>query len=716
MMKTLYRCRNASVSEEFAGRRQFVREWEPRFVGLLRNVLSCRRKDDIPTQLPVDEVLTQESQSLETVIDDIMTDVNVLLRMEDGRVEACLIWESTGIASCIQVRKENLEITRTQQYIDSNLVPVQIGVQPKSMDKSKHGKDARNESSEKVKDDDQRKCYHCRGYAKSQSRTRLKDLIDAEWKPMTANIRPSSTAADAPLTDDYVTMFLVTMPHAKRKSPCARVKIETTMRSDASSTAPTGSGRVRLTSAIPTCKTCLMMDTCAGGGICPKGSDRTAQRDTTVTTQSVTAMDDSAHGNVDETHFENHKFQARCNEADVGFIMSSAGKTSQQSDWFESDGGYQVMLPGPGEQTRTCVKDSNVAKLEENRRVHWLPGSAAESTDGAPLTMKFRVARLVVEATTDSETEFDESQLEESEETRRLKHKTILRHVNGDEDDTRQIAHLQSRTRSGETVDQAHRPQAGTHEGEDRRGKDHLFLSNATDPQHVKAVLNRLESEAAFSAMSVNRVEARLVGACEAFRPTNRTRLITMRAVRNPVCDAPKAPSANAERIERASQKVEKRFRTSRSWFEGISVERVCKVMPDTVCNCAWQTSRRLARPGRAKQNEASRRHNGQVSKFTKMNHFTDDEWNLRLWRDAVMVSSGHWKGKLVRVCGCRIVWRSPENQRWDRKMLTEMNGEPRTTLPRQEEKLQIKDRDCIALKHLIKWRVASMLDQICGN
>ena len=40
MTKTLYRCHNAGVNEEFAGRRQFVREWEPRFVGLLRNVLS----------------------------------------------------------------------------------------------------------------------------------------------------------------------------------------------------------------------------------------------------------------------------------------------------------------------------------------------------------------------------------------------------------------------------------------------------------------------------------------------------------------------------------------------------------------------------------------------------------------------------------------------------------------------------------------------------
>ena len=210
------------------------------------------------------------------------------------------------------MRKENLDITRTQQYIDSNLVPVQIGVQPKSMDKSKHGKDARIKSSERVKDEDRKKCYYCReaGHAKSQSRTRLEDLADAEGKPVTANIRPSSTAADAPLADDFVTTFLVTVPHAKRKSPCARVKIETTMRSDAGSTVPTKSERVRFTSSIPTCETCLMMDTCADGGICPRGSDQTAQRDTTVTTQSVTAPDDSAHGNVDETHFGNYSFRS----------------------------------------------------------------------------------------------------------------------------------------------------------------------------------------------------------------------------------------------------------------------------------------------------------------------------------------------------------------------------------------------------------------------
>ena len=86
--------------------------------------------------------------------------------------------------------------------------------------------------------------------------------------------------------------------------------------------------------------------------------------------------------NVDELHLESHKFQVQCIDIDVGFSISSAGKTSQQSDWFEFDAGYQVMLPGPGGQTtRTCAKDSNAAKLEENCRVCWLPGSATECTE-----------------------------------------------------------------------------------------------------------------------------------------------------------------------------------------------------------------------------------------------------------------------------------------------------------------------------------------------
>ena len=52
---------------------------------------------------------------------------------------------------------------------------------------------------------------------------------------------------------------------------------------------------------------------------------------------------------------------------------------------------------------------------------------------------------------------------------------------------------------------------------------------------------------------------------------------------------------------------------------------------------------------------------------------------------------------------GADPFWRCPENQRLDRKPLTEMNGKLWNTSPRQEEKQKIKDRECIALKHLIK-------------
>ena len=156
--------------------------------------------------------------------------------------------------------------------------------------------------------------------------------------------------------------------------------------------------------------------------------------------------------------------------------------------------------------------------------------------------------------------------MEESEETHRLKHKTLPRHVSKDKHDARHTAHLQSRSRSGETVDHAHRPQAGTHEGEDRTGKDHLFSSNATDP----IVWSR---EQHFSVMSEDGVEARLAGAREAFRPTDRTRLIEMRAGKNPVCITPKASSAIAARIEQASQKVEKRSRTLRWGIGGTCLQ-----------------------------------------------------------------------------------------------------------------------------------------------
>ena len=130
------------------------------------------------------------------------------------------------------------------------------------------------------------------------------------------------------------------------------------------------------------------------------------------------------------------------------------------------------------------------------------------------------------------------------------------------------------------------------------------------------------------------------MGACVAFKKTDRLRLITMKAVKNTLRNTSKESIANAERIEEASQKVEKRSQTSRSWFEGVSAERVCKVMPNTVRSCAWQITRRLSRPGRMKHIESpcGRAHNGHVSEFTKMSLFRKrqkaGQWTLRkLWK-----------------------------------------------------------------------------------
>ena len=68
-----------------------------------------------------------------------------------------------------------------------------------------------------------------------------------------------------------------------------------------------------------------------------------------------------------------------------------------------------------------------------------------------------------------------------------------------------------------------------------------------------------------------------------------------------------------------------------------------------------------------------------------------------------ITVSNGHWRCTPVRVRKCRPIWRRPENQRRDRKLLTEMNDEPRNTPMRQEKKPQIQDGVCIAMKRQIK-------------
>ena len=71
------------------------------------------------------------------------------------------------------MREEILEITRTQQYIDSQPMPMQLGANPKCKGKGKESKgkgkeskgkgkakEANKESSKKAKSDNHRKCFY----------------------------------------------------------------------------------------------------------------------------------------------------------------------------------------------------------------------------------------------------------------------------------------------------------------------------------------------------------------------------------------------------------------------------------------------------------------------------------------------------------------------------------------------------------------------------
>ena len=222
----LDKCHNAGVNEGFEAWRQFVMEWEPKFrtryVGLLMNVLGYRFRDDIPTNLAAFErtVHDYENQSTKTVDDEIKMGVT-MLGIEDMRVQEHLIRNSVRITSWSQMREEILEITRTQQYIDSQPMPMRLGSNPKSKGKGKgKGKDVKGARARmKAKSDDQRKCFYCNksGHVKAECRKRVRDLAEAEGKLVAATPHPNDTAAVVPLQcslpdEKHASTFIIAVP------------------------------------------------------------------------------------------------------------------------------------------------------------------------------------------------------------------------------------------------------------------------------------------------------------------------------------------------------------------------------------------------------------------------------------------------------------------------------------------------------------------------
>ena len=217
----------------------------------------------------------------------------------------------------------------------------------------------------------------------AKSRKRLEDLADAEEKPMATTPHPFHTTAVVPLS--------------QRETSCESSSEQTVRSPGAGSTASAETQQMRPIAAVPPNETYLMMDTCAGASIFLRGFDQSATDDSTVAPNAKT--DDPVHGDAGKKSCfglrDGRKFQVQYNEADVSFRILSIGEASQQGSWFVFGPGCQAMFPSlSGVFLRTCVNDPNAAKKVKHRGVHWLPCSATEHTDGAPLCP----ARSAVEA------------------------------------------------------------------------------------------------------------------------------------------------------------------------------------------------------------------------------------------------------------------------------------------------------------------------------
>ena len=237
-------------------------EWESklrtRHVGLLMNVLGYRFRDDFPTKLAAFErtVHDYENQSTKTAEG-----------MEDMRVKEHLIQNSVRIKSWNQMREEILEITRTQQYIDSRPMPMQLGANPQSKGKGKDsGKDKAPRMQRTNRPRKQRATIRESASREAECRKRLKDLADTEGKPVAASPHPHYSAAVVPLQcllpgERHSPTFVIAMPCAISVTSCESSSERAVRSPGADSIALAETRQVRPIAAIPSNETYLMMDT-----------------------------------------------------------------------------------------------------------------------------------------------------------------------------------------------------------------------------------------------------------------------------------------------------------------------------------------------------------------------------------------------------------------------------------------------------------------------
>ena len=169
----LNKCYNAGPGEGYETWRLFVAQWAPklasRFVGLLTQLMSFHFDGDLVYKIGLFERLCcdYESQSGKRVEDDTKVGV-MLLGMQDVNVREHLVRNSNRLATWATMSAEVMEISRTQAYIDSTPMPMQIGALPPAKKGKGRGKGkgkGRGKGKGKGKGKDGGKtvptCYYC---------------------------------------------------------------------------------------------------------------------------------------------------------------------------------------------------------------------------------------------------------------------------------------------------------------------------------------------------------------------------------------------------------------------------------------------------------------------------------------------------------------------------------------------------------------------------
>ena len=166
-----------------------------------------RFRDDIQTKLAAFErtVHDYENQSTKTV-DDIKMGVT-MLGMEDMRVKKPHPEQRQDHRLDTDTRRDSRDHANTAVHRQSTNANEAWSESEEQGQGQRQGRQGQRQGckerivQESKKKDDQRKCFYCNksGHVKAECRKRLKDLAEAEGKPVAATPHPSDTATVVPL-------------------------------------------------------------------------------------------------------------------------------------------------------------------------------------------------------------------------------------------------------------------------------------------------------------------------------------------------------------------------------------------------------------------------------------------------------------------------------------------------------------------------------------